>query len=255
MLLRSNKTWAQILSASSKFINMKFDTVIFDLFGTLVTRFMSSVGEMHKEMADLLTVPYEQFNPLWNQTTEMRVVGAFATVEASIKYVLNEMNVDAQAEQINQAVAIRMAYIKKALRPKAHAISTLNQLKRRRYKTGLLSNCSVEIPLLWQETDFASAIDTPIFSCLTRLKKPDERIYHLACEQLGSKPESCLYIADGEEYELAAAAKVGLQPVLIRSSSEEPLSELHREAREWRGLAIATLPEVLALASIENSRI
>jgi hypothetical protein len=43
--------------------------------------------------------------------------------------------------------------------------------------------------------------------------------------------------------------------VLIRSSSEESLSELHREAREWRGLAIATLPEVLALAGIENSRV
>ena len=30
---------------------MKFDTVIFDLFGTLVTHFMASVGQMHKEMA------------------------------------------------------------------------------------------------------------------------------------------------------------------------------------------------------------
>jgi putative hydrolase of the HAD superfamily len=234
---------------------MKFDTVIFDLFGTLVNHFMSSVGQMHNEMAAVLAVPYEQFNPRWNQTTEMRVVGAFATVEAGIEHVLNEMNVDAQAEQIEQAVAIRMRYIKKALRPKADAISTLNQLKRHRYKTGLLSNCSVEIPLLWPETDFAGAIDTPIFSCLARLKKPDERIYHLACEQLGSKPESCLYIADGEEYELAAAAKTGLQPVLIRSSSEESLSELHSEAREWRGLAIATLPEVLALAGMENSRL
>jgi putative hydrolase of the HAD superfamily len=233
---------------------MKFDTVIFDLFGTLVTHFMSSVGQMHKEMADVLTVPYEQFNPLWNQTTEMRVVGDFATVEASIKYVLNEMNVNAQAEQIEQAVAIRMAYIKKALRPKAHAISTLNQLKRQRYKTGLLSNCSLEIPLLWPETDFAGAIDTPIFSCLAHLKKPDERIYHLACERLGSKPQSCLYVADGEDHELAAAASIGLHPVLIRSSAEESLSELHREAREWRGLAIATLPEVLALAGIENSQ-
>ena len=234
---------------------MKFETVIFDLFGTLVNHFMSSVGQMHKQMAAVLAVPFEQFNPLWNRTTEMRVVGAFATVEASIEHVLSEMNVDAQAEQIEKAVAIRMRYIKRALRPKVHAISTLHQLKRHRYKTGLLSNCSVEIPLLWAETDFAAAIDTPIFSCLARLKKPDERIYHLACERLGTKPQSCLYVADGEEYELAAAARIGLQPVLIRSAAEESLSGLHREAREWRGRAIATLPEVLALAGIENSRV
>jgi putative hydrolase of the HAD superfamily len=234
---------------------MKFETVIFDLFGTLVNHFPSSVGQMHHEMVAVLEVPYEEFNRLWSRTTEMRVGGAFTTVEASIEHVLNEMNVDAQAEQIERAVAIRMRYIKNALQPKAHAISTLNQLKRHRYKTGLLSNCSVEIPLLWRETDFAGAIDTPIFSCLARLKKPDERIYHLACEQLGTKPESCLYIADGEEYELAAAARIGLQPVLIRSSSEESLSKLHTEAREWRGPTIYTLPEVLALVGIETGQL
>lgn len=209
---------------------------------------------MHQEMVAVLEVPYEEFNPRWNQTTQMRVIGGFETVEASIEYVLDEMNTQARAEQIQKAVEIRMKYIKEALRPKPDAISTLNELRLRRYKVGLLSNCSVEIPLLWPETDFAGAIDMPIFSCLARLKKPDERIYRLACEQLRTKPESCLYIADGEDHELTAAASIGLQSVLIRSSSEESLSELHREAREWHGPAISTLPEVLALAGIETSR-
>ncbi len=233
---------------------MKFETIVFDLFGTLVNHFPSSADQMHHEMIAVLEVPYEEFNRLWSRTTDMRVIGAFETVEASIEHVLSEMNVEARAEQIEKAVEIRMAYIKEALRPKAHAISTLNRLKRYRYKTGLLSNCSLEIPLLWPETDFSAAIDTPIFSCLARLKKPDERIYHLACEQLGTKPESCLYIADGEDHELAAAARIGLQSVLIRSSSEESLSELRREAKEWQGPAISTLPEVLTLAGIETGR-
>jgi putative hydrolase of the HAD superfamily len=231
---------------------MKFETVIFDLFGTLVDHFPSSARQMHHEMVAVLEVPYEQFNPLWSRTTEMRVIGAFETVEASIQYVLDKINAHARAEQIQKAVAIRMQYIKDALRPKPDAITTLKELRRRRYRLGLLSNCSVEIPLLWPETDFAGSIDTPIFSCLARLKKPDERIYHLACEQFGAKPESCLYIADGEEYELAAAARTGLQAVLIRSSSEESLGDLHREAREWRGLAISDLSEVLALPGIEK---
>jgi putative hydrolase of the HAD superfamily len=234
---------------------MKFETIVFDLFGTLVNHFPSSAGKMHHEMVAVLEVPYEEFNRLWSRTTEMRVIGAFETVEASIPYVLDKMNAHAHAEQIRNAVAIRMKYIKESLRPKSDAITTLNELRRRRYRLGLLSNCSLEIPLLWPETDFAGAIDTAIFSCLARLKKPDQRIYHLACEQLGTKPESCLYIADGEEYELAAAASIGLQPVLIRSSSEESLSEVHSEAREWRGPAIATLPEVFALPGIETTRL
>ena len=234
---------------------MKFETIVFDLFGTLVNHFPSSAGQMHHEMVAVLEVPYEEFNRLWSRTTEMRVIGAFETVEASIQYVLAKMNAPARAGQIRNAVALRMKYIKEALQPKADAISTLEELRRRGHRLGLLSNCSLEIPLLWPETDFAGAIDMPIFSCLARLKKPDERIYHLACQQLGTKPESCLYIADGEEYELAAAARIGLQPVLIRSSSEGSLSELHREAREWCGPAIATLPEVLAVAGVETTRL
>jgi putative hydrolase of the HAD superfamily len=234
---------------------MKFETIVFDLFGTLVNHFPSSAGQMHHEMVAVLKVPYEEFNRLWSRTTEMRVVGAFETVEASIQYVLDKMDAHARAEQIRNAVALRMRYIKEALRPKAGAISTLKELRRRGYRLGLLSNCSLEIPLLWPKTDFAGPIDTPIFSCLDRLKKPDERIYHLACEQLGTKPESCLYIADGEEFELTAAARAGLQPVLIRSSSEESQSKLHTEAREWRGAAISALREVLALPGIETTRL
>lgn len=209
---------------------------------------------MHKGMAAVLDVPYEQFNPRWIQTTEMRVIGVFATVEASIEYVLGEMHAQARAEQIEKAVEIRMRYIEKALRPRPHAIETLHELKSRRYKLGLLSNCSVEIPLLWPETDFAAAFDTAIFSCLARLKKPDERIYRLACEQLGTEPESCLYIADGENYELAAAARVGLRSVLIQNSSRDNRSELLREAREWQGETISTLSEVLGLVSLTSNQ-
>ena len=233
---------------------MKIETVIFDLFGTLVNHFPYSAGQMHREMVAVLQVPYEEFNRLWSRTTEMRVIGAFETVEASIQYVLDQMDAHARAEQIRNAVALRMRYIKEALRPKADAISTLKELRRQGYRLGLLSNCSLEIPLLWSETDFVGAIDTPIFSCLVRLKKPDKRIYHLACERLGTKPESCLYIADGEDYELAAAANAGLRPVLIRSSSAESQSKLHTEAREWRGAVISALGDVLALPVIQTTR-
>src|SRR5207249_8571013 len=94
---------------------------------------------------------------------------------------------------------------------------------------------------------FAHLFDSAIFSSRERLKKPDPRIYQLACERLGVRPEDCLYINDGENRELAAAAKVGLHSVLIRNLSRDNGSELLREAREWQGSAISTLPDVLTL--------
>jgi len=230
---------------------MKFKAVIFDLFGTLVDVFGSSGGTIHmREMASALGILDEQFVQLWAQTTEMRIIGAFDSVEASIKHVSDAMSAHPQPEQIATAVEIRMNYVRQALQPRADAIDTLTELKACAYKIGLLSNCSIEIPLLWQETAFENLIDTPIFSSRARLKKPDPRIFYLACERLGVMPDSCLYVADGEDCELAAAAKVGLHPVLIRNSLRNHSSELLREAREWQGATIASLPEVLQLVKL-----
>ena len=226
---------------------MKFTAVIFDLFGTLVDDFGSSAGQMNQELAAALGVPYEPFMQLWSQTLQMRAIGAFQTVEASIEHVCRAMEMQVGAEQIKKAVEIRLQYTRQALKPRPDAEATLAQLKHQGHKLGLLSNCSIEIPILWRETAFANLIDTPIFSSRARLKKPDPRIYHLACERLDVMPDSCLYIADGEDYELAAAASVGLHPVLIRTPLRKHDGRLHQEAKEWQGTMIASLPEVLQL--------
>ena len=142
-----------------------------------------------------------------------------------------------------KAVEFRLEYTRRALTPKPDAIVTLAQLKHTGFKLGLLSNCSIEIPILWPETALADLIDRAIFSSRERLKKPDPRIYHLACERLGVEPQECLYIADGENYELIAATEVGMHSVLIKTSNTH--SEVRREAREWQGASISTLSEIL----------
>ena len=63
-------------------------------------------------------------------------------------------------------------------------------------------------------------------------------------------PEACLYIADGENYELTAAAAVGMQAVLIRNVGPDDGKEILREARDRQGSAILGLSEVLTLAGI-----
>jgi putative hydrolase of the HAD superfamily len=226
---------------------MKFKSVIFDLYGTLVDDFGSSVGQKHTEFVEALAVPSDAFMKLWRQTTDMRVIGAFQTVEASIEYVCDLLSAPLTAEQLTRAVTIRLEFIKRTLTPRPDALETLAQLKSDGYKIGLLSNCSIDIPILWPETDFAGLTDSAIFSSRERLKKPDPRIYNLACERLGMKPEECLYIADGENHELAAAAKIGIHPLLLRNSSRDNRSELLREAREWQGDVVSNLPEVATL--------
>jgi len=222
---------------------MNYNTVIFDLFGTLVNDFMSVAGQSHDELAAILGVPYEPFMKQWREITERRTMGEFQTVEASIEHVCGALGVAVNAEQMAKAVEFRLEYTRRALTPKPDAVATLQQLRNEGFKIGLLSNCSIEIPIVWPETEFAELFHSTVFSSRERIKKPAPQIYHLACERLGVAPKECLYVADGENYELAAASGVGMHPVLIKTSNS--LTEIRREAREWQGASISTLSEVL----------
>jgi putative hydrolase of the HAD superfamily len=223
---------------------MKVEAVILDLFGTLVDDFVASTGPINTDLAVALGLPYEPFIQLWRDSSDMRIDGTFQTIEASIEHVCAAIGADITPHQMNIAVELRLDQIRRALKPKPDAVTTLNRLKDNGYKIGVLSNCSIEIPILWPETPFADLVDSTVFSSRERLTKPDPQIYYLACERLGMVPQKCIYVADGENHELAAAAKVGLHPVLIHNSSAEHRRDLFREARAWQGMSISALTEV-----------
>jgi putative hydrolase of the HAD superfamily len=227
---------------------MKYSAVIFDLFGTIVGDFIaSSAGLNDAKFPAALGVPNDSFMQNWRKLINRRTLGEFQTVEASIEHVCGIVGASVTAEQIAKAVEIRLQLTRRALRPRPDAIATLAKIRKDGFKIGLLSNCSIEIPIVWPETEFAGLFDVTVFSSRELVKKPSPQIYHLACQRLGVKPEQCLYVADGENYELKAAADVGMHPVLIRTSSHETRGEVLREAREWQGRIIFTLAEVPTL--------
>jgi len=227
---------------------MKPQAVIFDLFGTIVDGFAASSARYQEQFAAALGLPPEVLNPHWRQLTDRRTLGEFQTVEESIEHVCGIIGVTVPPAQIETAAQVRLELTRSALRPRPDAIETFEKLKTLGLKIGLLSNCSIEIPIVWPETEFAEWFDSTVFSARERTKKPAREIYFLACERLGVAPEDCVYVADGENYELAAAAKVGMQPVLIRTS--ESHSEVRREAREWQGTTIASLTNLLEITGV-----
>lgn len=233
---------------------MKVQAVIFDLFGTLVDAFANSSAGYQEQFSAALGVDHEPFTQLWREITGRRTLGEFQTVEGSIKHVCDRMGVSVTTEQITTAVEVRLELTRRALTPRSDAVSTVARLKRTGLKIGLLSNCSIEIPMVWPETAFAEFFDSTIFSSRERLKKPDPRIYKIVCDRLAVPPEACVYIADGENYELAAAADAGMHPVLIRNPECDGDKLVLREARDWQGAAVSSLPEVVSLVSQVNQR-
>jgi|DewCreStandDraft_1066081.scaffolds.fasta_scaffold00172_22 putative hydrolase of the HAD superfamily len=222
--------------------------VIFDLFGTLVENFTAAqYAEMLAGMADAVGVPREAFARLWSDTAFARNVGEFATAEENIAYICHTLGVAAPNEHIRAAAELRWQAIRTIAQPRADAAGTLAQLKARGIRLGLISDCGAEGPRLWAELPFAGLIDVPIFSCVAGVKKPDPRIYRLACTTLGVEPAECLYVGDGGSHELTGASRLGMRAVLLRVPWDHLLMDGRPDACEWRGAVISTLHEVLAL--------
>ena len=90
-------------------------------------------------------------------------------------------------------------------------------------------------------------LDAPIFSSVVKVRKPDPRIYLLACERLSVAPGACLFVGDGGSRELSGAAVAGMTPVCIRSATEDGYDAHRVDAEIWHGPSIKALQEVLAI--------
>ncbi len=223
---------------------MKIKAVIFDLFGTLIDSFNEKeFKQILSEMASSLSLPEDSFYHLWYNSFNQRALGIFETLEENFKFIANQLNKPLNREGIDQAIDIRFKYSKKTLVPRDDAISTLKHLKIKNLKIGLISDCTYEIPSIWESSLLAQHFDSVVFSCIVGIKKPDPRIYRLACKKLKVKPKNCLYIGDGSSSELTGALQVGMSPILIRSPSET--DSVRYEEEEWDGPRISSLSQVL----------
>lgn len=224
---------------------MKYEAVIFDLFGTLVDNFSVREHEgVLAEMASVMGVPSDKFIRLWIDTFPQRVTGVLPTLLANIEYICQQLGAHVADSKVELAAQIRFNFTVRSVTPRAGSVETLSRLKSKGLKTGLISDCSTEVPTVWGNTPFVSLFDVTVFSCSVGIRKPDPHIYQIATEQLGVEPQSCLYIGDGSSRELTGASQVGMHPFLLRIES----SDAHQIDREdWNGPAISSLEEVLNL--------
>jgi putative hydrolase of the HAD superfamily len=229
---------------------MKYTAIIFDLFGTLIDKLsLREHKAILRQMASIISVPPDDFVRLWFATFNMRGLGVFKNLGANIEYICRELGAQPGKSEVALASQINLRYTASAMKPRREALELLSHLKSQGYKTGLISDCSAEIPELFQNLPLAPLIDVTVFSSLVGIVKPDPRIYQLAAKRLLVEPGECLYVGDGDSNELTGAARAGMNPVLI-SNPHEDRTDVHRvdaEAEKWQGSKILSLGDILTL--------
>jgi len=223
---------------------LKIKAVIFDLFGTLIDSFNAQeYRQVLSEMASSLSIPENSFYELWSGSFNQRALGVYKTLEESFNFISRKLNKPIDENGIEKAIRIRKDYTKRTLVPRQDAIDTLKQLIRLGLKIGLISDCTFEVPQMWNTTMLSQHFNSVIFSCSVGIKKPDPKIYHLMCKKLKVKPKNCVYIGDGSSQELSGALQVGMFPILIRSSTEK--DSVRYDEDDWDGPKISSLSEIL----------
>jgi len=224
--------------------------VLFDLFGTLVDNFTNeSVAQLHHDIAAVLEVDSEEFRRGWKATFHDRQIGKYKSVGELIAGAASHCSAAYNREGLDRAVQIRYEFSRRWLAPRPDAISTLSELKLRGFTTGLLSNCSEEIPEMWPATSFNAVIDVPLFSCREGFRKPMPEFFQRALNKFGVKAAECLYVADGDNGELAAATALAMSAIMIRTGDDE----FRNEEEEWDGVRISSLSELLSFTTLAAS--
>ena len=215
--------------------------VVFDLWQTLAVWPEDKSAALRRTWSEALDVPVERIEELWLGADLYRVRET-GPIASAISSLYEALGVSGNVEKM---VALRAALTREALVPVPGAISTLKALRERRIATGLISNCTEEVALVWEETPFAGVFDVAVFSATARCMKPDPEIYELALAELGVPASETLFVGDGANDELEGARQAGMTPVLVCSDGVPAWPAL----ADWRGLRVAAIPEVLELVS------
>ncbi|MEO3778577.1 HAD-IA family hydrolase [Micromonospora sp. B11E3] len=219
-----------------------FQAVLFDFFGTLTCPVQR--GSAHRLTAELLGCPVDALAAVLDRSYYERASGRFGTAEATMRWVCDQAGVHPPEGVLRAAVASRHSAVRADTRLRDEAVPVLTGLRRRGVRTGLISDCTHELPAFLPELAVAPLLDVRVFSVQVGRCKPDPALYLAACGRLGLTPADCLYVGDGGSRELTGAERAGM--TAVRLAAPDLTGHMVFDAEPaWGGPALRSLDEVL----------
>jgi putative hydrolase of the HAD superfamily len=202
-----------------------FKAVIFDLFGTVLEPWdMERHRATLSRMAKALNVGSDDFGAAWGHYAAPGMNGAFGSIEEQITRVCDALSAHVRPEQVSLAESVLLDDARDYLLPRGDALATMMRVKGLGLKGGVISNCGLEVPRLWQELRFSHYVDAPVFSCVSGLKKPWAQVYEQALDLLGVSPEQALFVDDDPAF-VEGARAVGVVAVRITNDPSTQTSD------------------------------
>jgi putative hydrolase of the HAD superfamily len=220
--------------------------VLLDLFNTIVAGGDAERDAVTAAMARDLDVDPAVFTRLHHETWPQRSTGTLGDLPSTVRSLAVRAGGAPNDSAVRLACARRMDLTRRLLWPRSQTLAALDAIRAAGWPTGLVSNTTSEVPAMWKSTPLAVRFDTVAFSCVLGVAKPDAAIYLAACGALGVQPGDCVYVGDGADDELAAAAALGMS--VVRTTEFRPADGL------WPRDRVTSLGEFAAMLAPTGRR-
>jgi HAD superfamily hydrolase (TIGR01549 family) len=176
---------------------------------------------------------------------DRRATGQVRCAAECAAEILHVLGVMAPGSVLEEVGAVYRRFVQGGLVPYPGVVETLSDIRARGVRVALLTDCSTETADHWESTALAPLVDAAVFSCRTGLRKPDPRLFQLACEALGAEVGRTLYLGDGGSDELNGAAKAGLDAVQIVWKTEDDDTARLVKRTVWSGATISAIEQLV----------
>ncbi|HYS78987.1 MAG TPA: HAD family hydrolase [Candidatus Dormibacteraeota bacterium] len=190
--------------------------VLFDLFDTLVRIDSEKYLAGKREAARLLSVPPDRFIEVWIAAGEPAQTGVLPDIAARIRYAARACGAEPDETLVSRMVRLEEEHMTSGSSLYPDVLPTLAALRARPgVKTGLVSNASSTAAMLFERLGLSGYFKEAVFSFRVGVLKPQPEIYLKACEALHVQPAECLFVGDGNGFELDGAGALGMETVRV----------------------------------------
>jgi putative hydrolase of the HAD superfamily len=221
-----------------------YRAVLFDFFGTLTVPVRR--GPAHTAVARALGCDPDALVEVLDRSYYDRARGAYGSAEETMLWLAGQVGVRPSPSELRTALAARFAAMRADTTLRSDAVATLRALRRRGLRTGVVSDCTHELPELLPTMPVAGLLDVWAYSVQIGECKPHHAIYLDACVRLGVPPSECLFVGDGGSRELTGAVEVGMTAVRLAAPDLSHHLVFNAEP-EWTGPAVTALSELVRM--------
>lgn len=170
-------------------------------------------------------------------------------------WIAQRLGVRVPWSSLSAAEEIYLQFTLEGLVPGEGALEALLALEQAGVPLGVVSNCGPDVPQVWMRTPLARFVEVRAFSSEVGATKPDPAIYQHALSELQVDPRQTLYVGDGSSHELAGAARLGMQPLLVKVDLSNTYDPDRPDVAEWQGESISSIREVPPLLGLRTGYI